>query len=70
MQRKIGDTTFCRPQDLIRGKIFKDTTTIDDLEFNLFEDLLANDLSYKLDQDMIVYERDGAKDTFVTNVGE
>ena len=52
-----SEIIFCRPQDLIEKKKNKNTITIDNLEFNIFIELIVRDLNYKTPKNIIIYQR-------------
>ncbi len=60
----------CRPQDLLHVVKAKEAIQVDDLDFELFTDLLRTGLQYNPLQDILVFERQGIKDMIISNTNE
>ena len=58
---------FCRSQNLLKTETFKDTTTVNDLDFSAFMTLIIRELNYQKDEDVIMYECKRVMNMCITN---
>jgi hypothetical protein len=62
-----GKTTSCRPDDIAVAGNGRVISSVDDVDFTRFSILITKDLSYNPEREILIYEREGAKDMPITN---